>query len=299
MSLLVVGSVALDSIETPFGKKDGVLGGSATHFSIAASFFTKPNLVAVIGRDFPRRYIRLLESRNIDLKGLQVERGRTFRWKGRYKYDMNAARTIYTHLNVFKDFFPRIPEEYKTAKHVFLANIDPDLQQSVLRQLHSPKLTVCDSMNYWIENKKTSLLKLLRRVNIFMANDSEARELSGRANLLEASRFITACGPDAAIIKKGEHGVIFFSASNFFSVPGYPLEKICDPTGAGDSFAGGFMGYLSQFDKINKTRIRKAIIYGSVIASFNVEGFGPTRLLRLKRRNIDKRYREFQGLVKF
>lgn len=299
MSLLVVGSVALDSIETPFGKKNEVLGGSATYFSMAAGFFTNVSLVAVVGQDFPRRYVTLLKSRNVDTKGLQIEKGKTFRWKGRYEYDMNTAHTIYTHLNVFRNFSPHIPKEYKNIKHVFLANIDPDLQRFVLDNLCAPKLVACDSMNFWIENKRRSLLKLLKRVDIFMANDAEARELSCEVNLVKAAKFITRSGPHTAIIKKGEHGVLYFSDDKFFSAPGYPLESIYDPTGAGDSFAGGFMGYLSRFDKIDCSRIRKAIIYGSVVASYNVEDFGPTRLLTLKKSEVYKRYKEFQSLTRF
>jgi len=299
MSLLVVGSVAFDSIETPFGKKDNVLGGSATHFSIAASFFSDVNLVAVVGEDFPTSSVKLLKSRGIDLSGLQIEKGNTFRWKGRYEFDMNTAHTIYTHLNVFKDFSPKIPDKYKSLKHIFLANIDPDLQLFVLKKLSCPKLVACDSMNYWIETKKQSLLRLLKKVDIFMANDAEVRELSGETNLVKAAKFITSHGPHTAIIKKGEHGVLFFSGNTFFSAPGYPLETIYDPTGAGDSFAGGFMGYLSQFNKIDKSKIRKAIIYGSVIASYNVESFGPSRLLKLKKSEISKRFKAFQSLTKF
>ena len=299
MSLLVVGSVALDSIETPFGKKNRILGGSATHFSFASSFFTKPKLVAVVGQDFPNSAIKSLKSRGVDLKGLQVEKGKTFHWKGKYESDMNTAHTIYTHLNVFENFSPRIPQEYKNTKNLFLANIDPDLQQFVLNKLGSPRLVASDSMNYWIETKKKSLLKLLKKVDIFMVNDAEARMLSGCSNLIKAAKFIVNRGPKAVIIKKGEHGVMYFAEDNIFSVPGYPLETIHDPTGAGDSFAGGFMGYLSRLNKISVSGIKKAIVYGSVIASYNVEDFGPNRLLRLKTQDIKKRYKAFRNLVKF
>jgi len=299
MSLLVVGSVALDSIETPFGAKEDVLGGSATHFSIAASFYTNVNLVGVVGRDFPKEHVKLLESKGIDTKGLEFAEGDTFRWKGKYEYDMNTAHTIYTHLNVFKDFSPKIPEQYKSARNVFLANIDPDLQQFVLSKLRAPKLVACDSMNYWIENKKKSLLELLKKVDIVIINESEARELSGESNLVKAAKFVTTSGPEIAIIKKGENGVLFFSGKTFFSAPGYPLETINDPTGAGDSFAGGFMGYLSQFKKITRYNVRRAVIYGSIVASFNVENFGPDRLLNLTKRDIETRYKEFQSLTKF
>ncbi len=299
MSLLVIGSVALDSVATPFGSVEEALGGSATYFSCSASFFTTVKLVAVVGEDFPSRHIRFLKTRNIDLKGLQVKKGRTFRWKGSYEYDLNEAKTVYTHLNVFSNFKPHIPEEYKDEKFVFLANIDPDLQADVLKQVRKPALVACDSMNFWIENKRKELIRLLKKVDIFILNDAEARELAEEPNLLKGARRILSFGPRMVIIKKGEHGALLFSDHSSFSAPAYPLESIYDPTGAGDTFAGGFMGYLSRAGKANESTVRKAIIYGSVMASYNVEDFSLNRLRRLTLKDIDKRYREFKKLTCF
>ncbi len=299
MSVLVVGSVALDSVETPFGKHDNLLGGSATYFSISASYFTDVKLVAVVGTDFPNRHIELLQRRGINTKGLQIEKGKTFHWKGRYEFDMNAAKTISTELNVFETFKPKIPSQWRKAENIFLANINPDLQQNVLKQASSPKFVACDSMNFWIENKRSSLAKLLKNIHLFLANDSEARELSGETNLLKAAKYILKLGPKMVIIKKGEHGCLLVTKKNFFSVPGFPLEDICDPTGAGDTFAGGVMGYLSESGSIDEASVKKAIIFGSVMASYNVEAFSLDRLLQLNRKLIDKRYREFKELVRF
>lgn len=299
MSILVVGSVALDSVETPFGKHDDLLGGSATYFSISASYFTDVRLVAVVGKDFPDRHINLLQRHGVDTKGLQIVDGKTFRWKGRYEYDMNVAKTISTHLNVFQEFDPNIPKEFKRTKNVFLANIDPDLQRGVLKQIDTPRLVASDSMNFWIENKRASLVKLLKSIDIFFVNDAEARQLSGETNLLQAARSILSRGPKMVIIKKGEHGSLFVSKKDIFSMPGVPLETISDPTGAGDTFAGGVMGYLSSQRKIDESKVKKAIIFGSVMASYNVEKFSLTGLLRLNRRLIDKRYTELTDLTRF
>ena len=299
MSLLVVGSVALDSVTTPFGKVEEALGGSATYFSCSASFFTKVKLVAVVGADFPSRHIRFLKNKGIDIKGLQVSNGKTFRWKGCYEYDLNEAKTVYTHLNVFSNFKPHIPEEYKNEDFVFLANIDPTLQEDVLMQVNKPALVACDSMNFWIENKKRELIRLLKKVDIFILNDAEARELAEEPNLLKGARRILSFGPKMVIIKKGEHGALLFSNHSFFSAPAYPMESIYDPTGAGDTFAGGFMGYLSKVRKINEPNVRKAIIYGSVLASYNVEDFSLNRLRRLTMDEIDRRYKEFKKLTCF
>ncbi|MDD5072960.1 MAG: PfkB family carbohydrate kinase, partial [Candidatus Omnitrophica bacterium] len=242
MSLLVVGSIALDSIKTPFGKVDEALGGSAVYFSCAATFFNSARLVGVVGADFPKKYIQLLEKRGVDVTGLKIDGGKTFRWKGEYGFDLNTAHTIYTYLNVFADFKPEIPAEYRDSDNVFLANIDPSLQLDVLKQVDDPRLIACDTMNYWIENKPKELKKLLKHVHIFFANDKEAREFSGELNLLKAARYIFSCGPKIAIIKKGEHGVLCISKDFIFSYPAYILEDPFDPTGAGDTFAGGFMG---------------------------------------------------------
>ena len=299
MSILVVGSVALDSIETPFGKREEILGGSATFFSISASFFDKVNIIATVGEDFPKKYLRLLKERRIGTGGIAVNRGKTFRWEGRYEHDMNVAHTLATHLNVFQDFAPKIPHSLRDSKILFLANIDPDLQDSVLRQVNRPKLIACDSMNHWITSKKRSLEKFLHKVDIFLLNDAEARQFSGEANLMKAAKAIVSKGPKSVIIKKGEHGVIYYSKSGHFVAPAYPLENVYDPTGAGDTFAGGVIGYLSKAGRINDTAIRKSMIYGSIMASFAVEDFSVNRLLGKKMSDINKRYSDFKKLTRF
>lgn len=299
MSILVVGSVAIDSIQTPFGKQDEVLGGSATFSSIAASFFNKVNIVAVVGNDFPKKYISLFKDNGVGTEGLEVAKGKTFRWKGRYDFDLNSARTISTHLNVFKDFDPHIPHHMRGAQFVFLANIDPDLQFRVLKQMHRPKLVACDSMNYWITHKRKSLERLLNKVDMLLLNDAEARQLSGESNLLKAARLIISFGPKAVIIKKGEHGALYFSKGSHFIVPAYLLETLYDPTGAGDTFAGGMIGYLSTARKVSEAQIRKAIVYGSIMASFAVEDFSVNRLLDLSMAEIRARYNQFRKITKF
>lgn len=298
MSLLVVGSIALDSVKTPFGKVDEALGGSAVYFSYAASFLNSiVRLVGVVGSDFPKSHIQSLRKRGIDLKGLMIDDGRTFRWKGEYGYDLNVAKTVYTHLNVFADFKPNIPSEYSDTEYVFLANIDPNLQRDVLKQVSRPNLIACDSMNYWIENQRPALKKLLKYVHIFFANDQEAREFSGEHSLLKASRYIFSCGPKIVIIKKGEHGVLCISPDYLFSYPAYILEDPFDPTGAGDTFAGGFMGYLSKAKKLSEMALRKATAYGTILASYVVEDFSIRRLCRLKQTDIKNRYNEFKKLM--
>lgn len=299
MSILVVGSVAIDSIKTPFGKRDEALGGSATFFSMAASFFNKVNIVATVGEDFPKKYITLFKNKNIGIEGLHAARGKTFRWKGWYDYDLNTAHTVYTHLNVFKDFKPEVPRSLRNSKHVFLANIDPELQYNVLKQVARPRIVACDSMNYWIEHKKKEFERLLDKVDILLLNDSEARQFTGESNLMNAAKFIVSIGPKAVIIKKGEHGVIYFSKNSHFIAPAYLLESIYDPTGAGDTFAGGLMGFLSRCKKIDEASIRKGIIYGSILASFAVEDFSVNRLLEITMDDINKRYRHFQKITKF
>ncbi len=299
MSILVVGSVAFDSVQTPFGKHDDLLGGSATYFSISASYFTKVRLVAAVGRDFPKKYVNLLEKHGVDTRGLQIEQGETFRWEGKYEYDMNAAQTIATHLNVLGTFRPDIPKAYKDTSHIFLANIDPDLQKDILRQVNSPQFIASDTMNLWIQNKSDSLKKLLKDIDLFLLNDAEARQLANKVNLFKAAKYILSLGPRMVVIKKGEHGALFVSKKTVFSSPGLPLETIKDPTGAGDSFAGGLMGYLSRFKKIDDEKVKKGIIYGSVMASYNVENFSLKSILKLNKKLIEKRYKEFQKLMKF
>jgi len=297
MSLLVVGSIALDSIKTPFGKVEEALGGSAVYFSCASSLFSSVRLVGVVGADFPKKHIELLKKKGIDIRGLKIDGGKTFRWKGEYGFDLNTAHTIYTHLNVFAEFKPEIPAEYRDSENVFLANIDPSLQIDVLRQVEDPRLIACDTMNYWIENKPKELKKLLKGVHIFFANDKEVRQFSGEINLLKAARYIFSCGPKIAIIKKGEHGVLCISKDFIFSYPAYILEDAFDPTGAGDTFAGGFMGYLSGVNRINEASLRRACAYGTILASFAVEDFSVNRLLKLTDKDVKDRYKKFKRLM--
>lgn len=299
MSILVVGSVAFDSVETPFGKEENILGGSATYFSTSASFFTDVNLVAVVGDDFPQEHVDFLESRNIDLRGLSRAAGKTFHWKGKYGYDLNEAQTLETHLNVFADFKPQIPAEYASMDYLFLANIDPELQMEVLKQVPTPRIVACDTMNFWISSKPEALKKVLERVDIFIINEGEARQLSGEANLVRAAKSILSMGVKTLIIKRGEYGVLMFHGTSIFAAPAYPLEEVFDPTGAGDTFAGGFMGYLANTGDISENGFRQAIIFGSVMASFNVEDFSLNRLKRLDYNEIEARYRDFKAMTHF
>ncbi len=299
MSILVVGSVAFDSVKTPFGEVNEVLGGSGTYFSTSASYFAGIKLVAVVGTDFPDEHIEKLESHNIDLEGLTKVEGKTFRWKGRYDFDLNQAHTLDTQLNVFSDFDPVIPEEYRKSPFVFLANIDPELQHKVLDQVEAPKLVACDTMNFWIEGKPDALRALLKRVDICVINEGEAREFAGEASLVKAANKILAEGPRCLIVKRGEYGALMFNGDSIFSAPAYPLEDIFDPTGAGDSFAGGLMGYLANTDDVSDANIRKAIIFGTVMASFNVEAFSLDRLGSLTLEEIRDRYAEIKRLTHF
>ncbi len=300
MSLLVVGSVAIDSVETPFGKRKEVLGGSATYFSISASHFTDVKLVAVVGQDFPDRYINILKDRGLSLEGLEVKEGSTFRWKGSYSQDLNTANTIDTQLNVFKDFYPAIPESYKKAPYLFLANIDPNLQRVVLKKMGHPRLIACDSMNFWIQNELKALKRLLKDIDVFIINDSEARLLSGERNLLKAGKHIFSLGPKKVIIKRGDSGAILLSGSGArFYAPAYLLDELKDPTGAGDTFAGGFMGYLSKTGDLSEAGFNKAVVYGTVMASFCVQAFGPERLARLNLSDIKKRFEDYKKVTKF
>ncbi|NQU74344.1 MAG: bifunctional hydroxymethylpyrimidine kinase/phosphomethylpyrimidine kinase [Candidatus Omnitrophica bacterium] len=300
MSLLVVGSIALDSVKTPFGERDEILGGSATYFSISASFFTKVSLVAVVGTDFPKKHIELFKKRGLDLDGLEFEKGKTFRWKGNYAYDLNNPNTIYTKLNVFKDFYPAVPVEYKKIPYLFLANIDPHLQLLVLKKVYSPRLVACDSMNFWIQNELKALKRLLKKIGLFVLNDSEAKLISGESNLIKAAKYIFSLGPKRIIIKRGDSGAIFFTDSNkFFCAPAYLIQGIKDPTGAGDTFAGGLMGYLSKSNDLSESGFRKAIIYGTIMASFCVQDFGPNKLLKLKLFDIKRRFTEYKRVTSF
>ncbi len=299
MSLLVVGSVAFDSVATPFGVVDQVLGGSGTYFSTSASFFTDVQLVAVVGEDFPAEHRTFLQSRNIDLAGLQTAPGATFRWKGRYGFDLNEAQTLETHLNVFQDFRPELPEAYRESEYVFLANIDPELQLEVLKQVRRPQLVACDTMNFWIEGKREALLRTLGHVDILIINEAETRQLAGEPNILKAARAVLAMGPKTIVIKRGEYGVLLVSEHTIFSAPAYPLESVFDPTGAGDTFAGGFMGYLAATRNLSESSIRKATVFGSVMASFVVENFSLERMRNLINEDISERYRKVKLLTEF
>lgn len=299
MGILVVGTVAFDSVETPFGKADGILGGSATYFSTSASFFTDVNLVAVVGEDFPQEHEAFLRSRNVDTEGLSRIPGKTFHWKGKYGYDLNEAQTLETHLNVLEQFKPEIPARYVDSEYLFLANIDPDLQMEVLNQAKGAKVLACDTMNFWISSKPESLKKVLQRVDIVIINEGEARQFTGQANLVKAAREILALGVKTLIIKRGEYGVLMFNDSSVFAAPAYPLEEVFDPTGAGDTFAGGFMGYLANTGDTSDAGIRQAIIFGSVMASFNVEDFSLNRMRTLEYPEIEARYRSFKALTHF
>lgn len=298
--LLVVGSVALDSVETPFGKVDSVLGGSATYFSYAASFFTRARVVASVGEDFPREHLALLGRRGIDVDGIEVAGGgRTFRWAGRYGYDLNEAQTLDTQLNVLASFRPRLADPHRAAPFLFLANIDPELQLEVLRQMAArPRIVALDTMNFWIGGKRDALLRVLREVDVVTINDAEARQLAGEANLVRAARRIAQLGPRTVIVKRGEYGAVMVSDGAFFIVPAYPLETVYDPTGAGDTFAGGFMGYLASQERMDDATLRRAVVHGSVMASFTVEDFSLRRLERLSLDEVAERYQAFRGLMR-
>lgn len=296
MKLLVVGSIALDSVETPFGKEENILGGSASYFSLAASMFTDVCAVAVVGRDFPEEHLDLFRSKGIALNGVKREDGETFRWEGRYGYDLGDPETLGTHLNVFENFKPDLPEDYRNMEYVFLANIDPELQLSVLNQMKSPKLVACDTMNYWINNKPEALKEVIKRVDILMLNDSETRILANEPRITHAARMVLGLGPKVLIVKRGEYGALMFSRDGIFWAPSYPLEEVIDPTGAGDSFAGGFMGFIAGQDVADHVGFKTAVVFGSVIASFTVENFSVKRLAQLRRSDVDKRFTAFLQL---
>ncbi|MEW6509481.1 MAG: PfkB family carbohydrate kinase [Bacteroidota bacterium] len=301
MSVLVVGSLALDSIETPFGVSKETVGGSATYIAASASYFANPiRLVGIVGGDFPKRGLAFLEERHIDLEGLEiVEGGKTFRWSGRYRYDLNERDTLSTELNVFEKFDPKIPEKYRKSRIVCLGNIDPQLQLRVLEQMEQPRVVVCDTMNYWIERKNAELRETLKQINVVILNDSEARLLSREPNLIKAGRVIRQMGPSVVIIKKGEHGALLLTEQIVFSAPAYPMENIFDPTGAGDSFAGGFVGWLARTDDMSEENLKRAVIYGSTLASFCVEKFGVEGLADLTYLQIQDRFRQFRELSRF
>ena len=298
--LAVIGTVAIDEVETPFGKRERAFGGSASYFSYAASFFTPVSLVAVVGRDFPDEFLNVLKERPIDLAHLERSSGKTFFWRGRYRYDMNTAETLDTQLNVLTEFKPKLHFN-QNPEFIFLANIDPVLQAEVLNQAGKPKarFVACDTMNFWIENKREDLLRVLARVDGIVINEGEARQLAGEANLIRAAQKIHSWGPAKVVIKKGEHGVLVFDEGKFFPLPGYPLETVFDPTGAGDTFAGALMGYLAETRDLSFENLKRASAYGAVVASFTVEDFSLDRLRRLDRKQIEERLGIFRKLCSF
>ncbi len=299
MSILVVGSAALDTVETPFGTVEDALGGSAIYFSAAASYFAPVNLVAVVGDDFPQEKIEFLKKKNVDFSGLEVADGKTFSWGGKYGFDLNDRDTLFTHLNVFEKFEPKIPDSYKNSEYIFLANIGPDLQMDVLKQIQSPKLVALDTMNYWIGGNLPALRETLKHVDVLIVNDSEVRQLAYEANLVKASKIVQEMGPKTLIVKKGEHGALLITQNSFFWTPAYPLEFIYDPTGAGDTFAGGFMGYMAKSGDISIDNLKRAVVFGSAMASFCVERFSLERLESLSDEEIRKRFHEFWQMTNF
>jgi sugar/nucleoside kinase (ribokinase family) len=299
MSILVVGTVAFDSIETPFGSAERILGGSASYFALGASFFAPVRIVGVIGEDFPQEYLDLFSRRQIDLEGIEKARGDTFHWRGRYHEDINVRDTLELHLNVLAGFVPDLPERYREAEYVFLGNIDPLMQLEVLNQIRCMRLVVCDTMDHWIRESLDGLRQVLKRIEMLVINDSEARLLSGQGNIVRAAREILKMGPKIVLVKRGEYGVLQFSDSSIFATPAYPLEEVFDPTGAGDSFAGGFLGQLARSGDLTQQGIRRAIVYGSVVASFTVEDFGVKRLASIALQDIEERYRSFAQLTDF
>lgn len=300
MSLLVVGSVAFDAVETPFGKCDKMLGGSASHFSVSASFFCPVSIVGVVGGDFSATEQAVFDEHGIGTADLEkIPDGKTFRWQGRYDYDLNVAHTLDTQLNVFADFKPKLSEASKKSRLLFLGNIQPDLQREVREQMPDAELVALDTMNLWIEHTRDSLLRTIKGVDVVIINDAEARQLTGIPNLIKAAREILSWGPRALIVKRGEYGAALFTPENYFAIPAYPLESVFDPTGAGDTFAGGFMGYLSSQQTIDEAAMRRAMIFGSVMASFNVEEFGTNRVRRLTHDEINERFRAFKQMTHF
>jgi sugar/nucleoside kinase (ribokinase family) len=300
LSLLVVGSVAFDALESPYGKVDRAVGGAATYFAVAASFFTPVNLVGIVGDDFTAKDAAIFKGRAIDIEGLERAEGKTFFWAGKYSQNLNERVTITTELNVFAGFKPKLPEKYKKSKFVFLANIAPELQRDVLHQVKvRPQVAALDTMNYWISGSNAELRETLKHVDILMINDSECRELSNEHNLLLAAKHIFKMGPSTLVVKRGEYGAMMVDKKGVFCVPAFPLEEPHDPTGAGDSFAGGFMGYLASAGKTNDMVLRRAMVYGSVLGSFTVEKFGLDRLRTLKRSEIHGRARHFAKLTQF
>lgn len=299
MSLVIVGSVAFDTIETPYGRREKIVGGSATYAALAASLFTRPRLISVVGRDFPRQTLSLLRSRKIDLEGLKIKAGKTFHWQGVYDLDPNKRTTVKTEFNVLKDFKPILPESYRQVEIVFLSNLDPDIHEFILSQMPKIRLVAMDTIRYWIETKPEALLREIQRVDILFVNDEECRLIAEEINLVKAGRKLQAAGPKIIVVKKGEHGAMVFGKNFVFGVVAHPCEKVIDPTGAGDSFAGAFLGYLDSRGKFNRREIRKAAVYGNLVASLVIEDFGLSRLLEASELDLIKRYKEFKKIVSF
>lgn len=299
MSLVVVGTFNLDTIETPQETRERIAGGSGTYCCLAASYFTTPMIVGVVGEDFPSEILDLFEDRGVDTRGLEVRPGKTFFWKGRYEEDPNKRTTLATEVNVLKGYTPQIPEEYRQAEILFLANIDPELQDGILSQTRNPRLVAMDSMNFWIQTKPDALLSVMQKVDVFFANDEEIKMLTQESNLVKAGKQILERGPSVVVLKKGEHGVLLFSRDFVFGIPAFPSDKVVDPTGAGDSFGGGFLGYLDKVQSYDEKNIRVAAVYGSVLASFVIEDFGIEPFLTLSRDRIDARIAELRRLVSF
>ena len=297
--LVIVGSMALDDIRTPFGEVKGALGGAATYAGVAASLFTDVGLVAVVGKDFPQEHIEFLKKRGIDTSGVKVADGKTFRWSGLYEYDMNQAHTLKTELNVFASFNPKVPEDFAGAEFLFLANIDPEVQLSALKQMNGAKFIALDTMNFWITGKRDKLVKAIGEVDAVFINDAEARQLCKTHNLVKAAKEIRKMGPEYVIIKKGEHGALLFSDGKCFAAPGFPLEDVIDPTGAGDSFAGAVMGWLAKTGDVGERNMRKAVVYGSAVASYDAEHFGMNKLKALTVKDVEARIRGFKEIMSF
>ena len=298
VKVVIIGTIGLDTITTPFGQVDGVLGGSATYASFASSFFAKTGIVSIVGEDFPEEHYQMLTKRGICLNGL-AKKGKTFRWQGLYEFDMNEAKTLNTELNAVSEFEAELPEEYKNAEYVFLGNIDPELQLKVIEQLKNPKVVAMDTMNFWIESKKDKLIEVIKKIDVLVINDGEARQLFDTTNLVAAGKKILGLGVKAVIIKKGEHGALLFTNNSHFNAPGYPLENVKDPTGCGDSFGGALIGYLAKAGKLNDKVLRKAIVYATSIASHNAEDFSLERMKKLSNKEINARFKEIKNIRKF
>lgn len=299
MSLVIVGSLAFDTIETPEERREKIVGGSCTYCSLAASFFTTPKIVGVVGEDFPQKTIDLFKKRKIDIQGLEKAKGKTFHWEGLYGHDPNQRTTVKLELNVFADFRPQLPPSYREAEFVFLANIQPELQEDIRTQFTSPRWVAMDTIRHWIENNRDTLLRVIEKCHLFFCNDEEIKFLTGETNLLKAGRRLLEMGPAYVVIKKGEHGALMIGEDLVFGVLAHPCEEVIDPTGAGDSFAGGFLGYLDSVKRVNKEELRKAAVYGSVMASFSIEDFGIERFKSLTLSQVRKRYEDFKRLTTF